>query len=168
MKKQLKILIVLVIAALILGGLVLATSSYNVKTITDGISAIGKVTWSEESRKRIDEVDERIASLDPDLHLDEKVENLDELKNAKVKYVEQAIVRLYKSIRDKQGEETIRQYLDDAEEAFSHYLTEADIPLIHNYKDLTDAREKYGNQEGAAQDNGNPYKLQPAEPIELC
>lgn len=168
MKKQLKILIVLVIVALILGGLVLATSSYNVNAITDGISAIGKVTWSEESRKQIDAVDDRIATLDPDLHLEEKVQNLDELKNAKVKYVEQAIIRLYKSIRDKQDEETIRQYLADAEEAFSHYLTDADIPLIHNYKDLTDAREKYGNPEGAAQDNSKPNNQQPAGPIELC
>ena len=167
MKKQLKLLIIPAVIALVLGGLVLASSQYSVNRITESIDAIGKVTYSGESRKLIDAADERIAGLDPNLHLDRRIGNLDTLKSAKVTYVEQAIIRMYRAIRDKQDETVIREYYADAEEAFSHYLTEADIPLVHNWKDLTDAREKYGEKE-TAPGVTDQFKLQPAEPIELC
>ena len=81
--------------------------------------------------------------------------------------MEQAIIRMYRAIRDKQDETVIREYYADAEEAFSHYLTEEDIPLVHNWKDLTDAREKYGEKE-TAPGVTDQFKLQPAELIELC
>ena len=53
---------------------------------------------------------------------------------------------MYRAVRDKQDESVIKEYLADVEEAFDHYLTEEDIPLIHNYQDLIDAREKYGDK----------------------
>lgn len=168
MKKQLKILIALVAAALVLGGLVIASAQYSIKAITDGIDAIGKVTWSEESRERIDAVDLKIGKLDPNLHLTEKIGNLDTLKAAKVTYVEQAIIRLYRAVRDKEDEAVIRQYLTDAEEAFSHYLTEADIPLVHNYQDLADAKEKYGENNDPEAGNGGPEEAPKSIPVELC
>ena len=146
MKKQLRFLIALIVIALVLGGLTYASARYGVKSTAEAIDAIGKVSFSEESCRLIDEADEKIAALDPNLHLEGKIKNIDSLKAAKVTYVEQAIIRMYRAVRDKQDEETIKQYLADAEEAFGHYLTENDIPLIHNYQYLIDAREKYGDK----------------------
>lgn len=165
MTKEVKLLIILTAVALILGGLVYASARYNIKAVSDAISAIGKPTYSEESRGLIDAADERISGLDPNLHLDEKIENLDALKSAKVTYVEQAIIRLYRAIRDKQDEAVIRQDLADAEEAFSSYLTEADIPLVHNYRDLADAREKYGEKNSPAP--VTELQIIPSQPVEI-
>ena len=168
MKKTLILLAVLAAAALILGGLAYASSRYNIQAVTDAIRAIGKPSYSEESRSLIDAADERIAALDPNLHLEEKIGNFDGLKAAKVTYVEQAIVRMYRAIRDRQDESLIREYLADAEAACSQYLTEADRSLVHNYQDLADAREKYGAGNQAAPADEAPAPAgQPVE-IDLC
>ena len=145
MKKQLRLLIALTVIALVVGGLTYTSARYSVRSATDAINSIGKVSFSEESRKLIDKADEKLIALDPDLHLTDKIENIGSLKAAKVTYVEQAIIRMYRAVRDKQDESVIKEYLKDAEEAFTHYLTEEDIPLVHNYQDLLDAREKYGD-----------------------
>ncbi len=166
MKKQIRTLIILTVIALIIGGLALASAQYNVKAITDAISTIGRVTFSEESRKLIDAADERIAGLDPNLHLEERIETLGILKSAKVTYAEQAIIRMYRAIRDKQSETVIRHYYTDAEEAFRRYLTEEDIPLVHNWQDLADAREMYGEDEKGPEETKETK--QQAEPVELC
>ena len=167
MKKQIRLLIVLLIMALLIGTLAYASGKYSVKSIQDAIDRIGEVTYSEESRTLIDAVDEKIDALDPNLHLDAKVENIDVLRAAKVRYVEQAIIRLYRAVRDKQDEDTIKSYLSDAEEAFSHYFSEEESSLIHNYQDLLDAREKYSEP-----DSGKPIdnyqQLIPTEAPELC
>ena len=146
MKKQLHLLIALLVIALVIGGLTYASARYNIKSAANAIASIGKVNFSEESRRLIDEADKKIAVLDPDLHLTDQIENIESLKAAKVTYVEQAIIRMYRAVRDRQDESVIREYLADAEEAFEHYLNEEDIPLIHNYQDLIDAREKYGSK----------------------
>ena len=168
MKRQLRLLAALTLIALIIGGLVFALVRYGVKDVTKAIDAVGKVTYSAESRALIDAADKKIAALDPNLHLTEKVKNIDILKAAKVTYVEQAIIRMYRAVRDKQDEDTIKQYLSDAEEAFSHYLTEEDIPLVHNYQDLIDARAKYGNPTDEPPEKGL-RELKPKETtIDLC
>ena len=146
MKKQIRLLIALIVFALVIGGLTYASARYSITSATDAIDAIGKVSFWDESRRLIDEADEKLAALDPNLHLTEKIENIESLKAAKVTYVEQAIIRMYRAVRDKQDESVIKEYLADAEEAFDHYLTEEDLPLIHNYQDLIDAREKYGDK----------------------
>ena len=146
MTKQLRLLAVLAAIAVVIGVLAYASARYSVSSITKSIDAIGKVSYSEESRRLIDAADEKLNALDSNLHLDGKIENISVLKAAKVTYVEQAIIRMYRAARDKQDEETIKQYLADAEEAFDHYLTEEDIPLVHNYQDLLDVREKYGDK----------------------
>ena len=146
MKKRWLIRCALLVIALVIGGLTYASARYNIKSAANAIASIGKVNFSEESRRLIDEADKKIAVLDPDLHLTDQIENIESLKAAKVTYVEQAIIRMYRAVRDRQDESVIREYLADAEEAFEHYLNEEDIPLIHNYQDLIDAREKYGSK----------------------
>lgn len=168
MKKQIILLIVLVAIALVIGGLAYASARYSVKAVTKAIDDIGKLSYSEESRALIDAADERLAALDPNLHLTDKVGNIDTLKAAKVTYVEQAIIRLYRAVRDKQGEDTIKEYLADAEEAFAHYLTEEDIPLVHNYNDLSDARAKYGEKTDPLPGNNLREQVPQETEIELC
>lgn len=168
MKKQLRLLIALTVAALIIGGLAYASARYGVETVTRAIDAIGKVTYSEESRASIDAADEKISALDPNLHLTEKIGNISVLKAAKVTYVEQAIIRMYRAVRDKQDEYTIKQYLADAEEAFSHYLTEDDIPSVHNYQDLLDARAKYGGKSDKLPGENLKEKFKQETTLDLC
>ena len=100
--------------------------------------------------------------------LTEKIGNISVLKAAKVTYVEQAIIRMYRAVRDKQDEYTIKQYLADAEEAFSHYLTEDDIPSVHNYQDLLDARAKYGGKSDKLPGENLKEKFKQETTLDLC
>ncbi|MBQ8082215.1 MAG: hypothetical protein IJ240_10025 [Clostridia bacterium] len=165
MKKQLRLLIALVIVGAVLGVLAYASAQYSAEGIRRAIDAIGEVTYSEESRALIDAADEALAAADPNLTLGEKAGNLATLSAAKAEYVRLAIKRMYIAIRDKQPEATIREYLSDAETAFSRYLTEADAGLVSNYKDLTDARAKYGAK--AADNILSIPNIAPAQTVEI-
>ena len=85
-------LAVLAAVAVVIGVLAYASARYSVSSIKKSIDAIGKVSYSEESRRLIDAADEKLNALDPNLHLDGKIENISVLKAAKVTYVEQAII----------------------------------------------------------------------------
>ena len=167
MKKSVKLLLVLLVLGLILLGLTLASARYARERITSAIDAIGEVSYTEETRALLDAADAALAGADPNLHLEDRIPNLSALKDAKVEYVKLAVKDMYIAIRDKQPEETIREKLAAAEEAFGAYLTEEDAPLLKNYSDLQDARAKYGS---AAADTP---QSQPAQPeasveVELC
>ncbi len=167
MKRKIMLLIVLVLAAGALGVLALASANHGVKAITEAIDAIGEVTYSEESRALIDRADAVIAETDPNLRLTDRVENLDLLRAAKVRYVERAITRLYRSYRDHEPDETILANLADAREAYDHYFTAEDAGLIHNYQDLIDIETEYADELTTAAPQ--PVPESPAEQeIELC
>ncbi len=168
MKRKIMLLIILVLVAGVLGALTVASANHGVKTITDAINDIGEVSYSDESRTLIDKADAAIAEADPNLHLTDRVENLDQLLASKVRYVERAITRLYRSYRDKEPAETILADLADAREAYNHYFTAEDAELIHNYQDLLDIEAKYADQLAPASPADDPET--PAEPkeIELC
>ncbi len=168
MKRKIMLLAALILIAGIIGVLALASANHGVQAITDAIDAIGDVTYSDESRVRIDRADAAIAAADPNLHLTDRVENLERLREAKVRYTERAITRLYRAWRDKEPEETILLYLADAREAYDHYFTAEDAGLIHNYQDLTDIEARYADKLTTDTPAGAPES--PAEPqeIELC
>lgn len=168
MKRKIMLLIVLTLAAGVLGVLTLASANHGVKTITEAIDAIGEVTYSDESRALIDRADAAIADTDPNLHLADRVENLDLLRAAKVRYVEWAITRLYRSWRDREPEETILANLADAREAYDHYFTADETALIHNYQDLIDIEAEYADELTTAAPQSIPEIPAEREEIELC
>ena len=167
MKKTTKLLLLFLVLGLILSGLSLASARYGKERITAAIDAIGEVSFSEESRALLDAADAALAAADPDLHLEEKIPNLQVLKDAKVEYVKLAIKDMYIAIRDKEPEDVIREKLAAAEEAFQAYLTEEDAALVKNYSDLEDARAKYG-ADAANQAESSPAQPQAAVEVELC
>ena len=175
MKRKIMLLVILVVLAAIFGALTLISSNRNAKTITEAIDAIGEVEFTPESRALIDAADEAIARTDKNLRLEDKVENISALTDAKVKYVEKAIIRLYRAYRDKTkgddsiSDEALLEYIRDARGAFDLYFTESDASLIHNYKDLTDIESKYAGELAPASSPFDAPKLDnPAEEIELC
>ena len=167
MKRKIMLLAAAVALAGVIGILTVVSGNYQVKTITDAISAIGDADYSPETRDLIDQADAAISKTDPNLHLTDRVENLAHLRDAKVRYVEKAIIRLYKSYRDKEPEETIIRYLADAQEAYQHYFTEDDSGLIHNYRDLVEISLRYFRQAVPSAPSESP-ETTTQEPIELC
>ena len=168
MRRKIMLLVILTLAAGIIGILALASENHGVKAITDAIDAIGEVTYSEESRALIDRADAAIAETDQNLRLTDRVVNLELLHSAKVRYVERAITRLYRAWRDKQPEETILLYLTDAREAYNHYFTAEDAGLIHNYQDLADIEARYADKLAPVQQDADPGTPADPEEIELC
>ncbi|MBR6029783.1 MAG: hypothetical protein IKP40_11935 [Clostridia bacterium] len=168
MKRKIMLLIALVLAAGLLGILAIASANHGVKSITEAIDAIGEVSYSDESRALIDRVDAAIAETDPNLRLTERVENLDLLRAAKVRYVERAITRLYRAFRDHEPDETILAYLADAREAYSHYFTAEDTGFIHNYQDLADIEAVYADALTPASPAAYPEIPVEREQIDLC
>jgi len=168
MKRKLILLAVLLGITGILGALTAASAGWGVRAITDAIGAIGEVTYSEESRALIDRADAAIAAADPNLHLTDRVENLALLRDAKIRYVERAITRLYRAHRDREAEETVLSFLSDAREAYGRYFTAEDAGLIHNYQDLLDIEEKYTDQLTAPAPSAFPEIEVERGEIELC
>ena len=146
MKSQIRLLIILIMLGTVLGAMALASTQYSADEVKKAIEAIGEVSYSDESRLLIDAAVEALNQAGANLSLEGRVDNLDQLEAAKVEYVRLAIKRLYISIRDRQPQDTIREYLADAEAAYSYYLTEADSGKVRNFADLVNAREKYGNK----------------------
>lgn len=168
MKRKIMALVIAAAVAGVIGILVLVSSNHQVTVITDAIAAIGEADYSDTTRDLIDKADDAIADTDPNLHLTDRVDNLEKLREAKIRYVEKAIIKLYKSFRDKEPEENILSNLTDAREAFDHYFTEEDAALIHNYKDLTDIEAAYADQVETPAPAGNPDFTLQAQPLDLC
>ena len=162
------LLVILVLVSGVLGVLTIASANHAVSAITDAINDIGEVSYSDESRALIDKADAAIAAADPNLHLTDRVENLELLRAAKVRYVERAITRLYRSYRDKEPDETVLANLTDAREAYDHYFTAEDAKLIHNYQDLLDIETKYADQLAPASPADDPETPKEHKEIELC
>ena len=146
MKNQIRLLIILIVLGTVLGAMALASTQYSADKVKKTIEAIGVVSFSDESRLLIDTAVETLKQAGANMSIEDRVDNLDQLEAAQVEYVRLAIKRLYISIRDSQPEDTIREYLADAEAAYTHYLTDADSGKVRNLADLVNAREKYGDK----------------------
>lgn len=164
MKKHLKWVILLAVVGAALGALSFASAQYSADSARAAIDAIGEVSYSEETRERIDAAQAILAEADPDLHVENQVANLEVLDAARREYARLAIKRLYVAIRDGEDEALIREYLGDAEEAVSRYLTDGEAEQLSNYADLLSARAKYSDDAPA---QAAPVKAAPAAAVEV-
>ena len=154
------------LAALAAVFLVLSIVSANlsVSRTVNAIGAIGTVEFSDTSKERIDLALKYYTELDPNLDLQSKITNADELSAAKFEYVRLAIKKAY--IADKSGDVKASEYTEQARDIFNEYCSTGECKAVSNYEDLTALEEKYsaGATENAAASN-TPA---PAEEIELC
>ena len=159
-----KLSITLIILAAVFLVLSIVSANFSVSRTINAIGAIGEVEFSETSKERIDLALAYYAELDPNLDLQSKITNVDELSAAKFEYVRLAIKKAY--IADKNGDVNASEYTKQARDIFNEYCSTGECKAVSNYEDLTALEEKYsaGATENAAASNATA----PAEEIELC
>lgn len=170
--------IALLVAAVLLAGLSVASAVASVRTAEDAIDAItagGKVVYSEDSRTAIDAAVAAVDALDANLGLDGRVDNLADLQAAKIEYVRLAIKTADQANRRKLADgytdEQIAQLVADARAALEAYLDEDQYDLVENYADLTalEAETAIDAQAfGAAQQAAVATAQESAAEVQLC
>lgn len=167
-----KLTIILLAAAVALLGLSAASAAYAVRTASARIEAIGKVRYDEESRAALDEAAAAVARLDPNLNLESRVENLDELESAKTEYVrlaiKTAVVADQRKTADGITDEEIRQKIADARAAADAYCTGSKCALLPNYADLVRLEVRYAPSEEQAPAQAEPEGGQGTVVVPLC
>lgn len=161
-----KLSIILIILAAVFLVLSIVSANFSVSRTINAIGSIGEVEFSDTSKERIDLALKYYAELDPNLDLQSKITNADELSAAKFEYVRLAIKKAYIADKNGEPEASVSDYVAQAREIFNEYCPSGECKKISNYADLTALEEKYsaGATENAAASN-TPA---PAEEIELC
>lgn len=159
------LLAVMAVAFLILS---VTQAIYAVDRTVEAIQAIGEVTFTEESREKIDRAVSYYEALDPNLGLESRITNAETLTAARREYVRLGIKRAYLADKDGEAEELVRQYIAEARQSFDAYCSAGDCAGISNYGDLTALEEKYA---AGADTPGNSTPSDDTgedEDIELC
>lgn len=156
----------IIFTALAAAFLILSVVSANlsVSRTVNAIGAIGTVEFSDKSKEKIDLALTYYAELDPNLDLQSKISNADELSAAKFEYVRLSIKKAY--LADKNGDEKAAEYTAEAREIFGEYCSTGECGAIGNYDDLTALEEKYSA--GTNDNSTGTNAPAPAEEIELC
>lgn len=140
-----KLTIILVIAAIVFLSLSIASAGYSVRQTVTAIENIGKVTYDEAGKSKIDAAITYYNALDTNIKLDKKVSNYDDLIAAKAEYVrlaiKKAVVSDQRKVADNLSVEEIAVLLKEAREALETYLTEEQYELVENYGELTALEE---------------------------
>lgn len=167
-----KLTIILLAAAVALSGLSAASAAYAVRTASASIEAIGQVRYDEESRADLDEADAAVARLDPNLNLESRVENFDELESAKAEYVrlaiKTAVVANQRRTADGITDEEIRQRIADARAAADAYIPGDELEQLPNYEDLVWIELRYAPSEKSAPEKAEPESGQGTVVVPLC
>lgn len=167
-----KLTIILLAAAVALSGLSAASAAYAVRTASASIEAIGQVRYDEESRAALDEAGAAVARLDPNLNLESRVENLDELESAKAEYVrlaiKTAVVANQRRTADGITDEEIRQRIADARAAADAYIPGDELEQLPNYEDLVWIELRYAPSEESAPEKAEPESGQGTVVVPLC
>jgi hypothetical protein len=171
-----KFIIVVGIFALVFLIFTLVTANYSLKQAKNSIAAIGKVTYSEESKTLIDQAVADYEALDQTVGLtttfstvvDKKV-NYSALLNAKAEYVRLAIktatVAEQRKVADGYTTEDLIAFVSAARKAADDYFTD-DFSAVENYADLQKLEERYGvTNEGDGETDTPSDKT---DEIELC
>lgn len=159
-----KLLITFVALAAVFLVLSIVSANLSVSRTVNAIGAIGTVEFSDTSKERIDLALKYYAELDPNLDLQSKITNADELSAAKFEYVRLAVKKAY--LADKSGDEKAAEYTAEARDIFDEYCSTGECRAVSNYEDLTALEEKYSaGESGKSAASNTPA---PAEEIELC
>ncbi len=158
--------------AIVIVLLVLAISSavYSVsrtKSAIDDIWADGDITYTAETREKIETAISYYDALDTNISLDERITNADLLTQARAEYTRLSIVQLYKAEKSGEDEEVILAYIEEAREVYDSIIGDSGI-AVENYSDLTDAEEQYGIGTSTEEDDDDNGGSDEEEEIEIC
>jgi hypothetical protein len=154
---------------------VIVTASYSLKQAKNSIAAIGKVTYSEESKALIDQAVADYDALDRTVGLTttfssavDKHVDYTALQSAKAEYVRLAIktatVAEQRKVADGYTTEDLIEFVNAARKAADDYFTD-DFSAVENYADLQRLEERYGV---ASKDETSDTPSEKTEEIELC
>ena len=154
--------IALIVAAFVCLGLSVFSVKASVVRTNDAIQNIGKVTYTEESKEKIDRAVKYYNALDPNFDLKKKIKNMNVFNAAKIEYARLAIKAASVADARKTVEgysfDDVKKYVTEAREVIDSYLT-AQYTLIENYADLVELESEYtstGSSGGSSEEVSIP------------
>ena len=150
--------IALIVAAFVCLGL----SVFSVKASVVRTN-IGEVTYTEESKAKIDRAVKYYNALDPNFDLKKKIKNMNVFNAAKIEYARLAIKAASVADARKTVEgysfDDVKKYVTEAREVIDSYLTADQYTLIENYADLIELESEYtstGSSGGSSEEVSIP------------
>ena len=148
----------------------IVTSVSLVKRCEDAIRDIGEVKLDIEIENKIDKAEGYYIKLDTNISLNERVSNIDDLKNAKYNYVRLAIkkanVSYSRRIADNISDEEIKKLVNSANTILEKYFKADQYEEIEGYKDFKSLLDIYKEEESTGSNQTTPEA--PAEEPEIC
>lgn len=145
--------ILLIAAAVICLGLSFVSAKGSVTRTIHAISNIGDVTYSEESKEKLDLAVTYYNALDTNLDLKDKITNIDEFNTAKIEYTRLAIkaAKVADARKTAEGYSSadVQKFVAEARTIADTYLTEEQYSLVENYADLKALEADYSANGGA-------------------
>ena len=143
--------IALIVAAFVCLGLSVFSVKASVVRTNDAIQNIGEVTYTEESKAKIDRAVKYYNALDPNFDLKKKIKNMNVFNAAKIEYARLAIKAASVADARKTVEgysfDDVKKYVTEAREVIDSYLTADQYTLIENYADLIELESDILQQE---------------------
>lgn len=155
--------IALIVAAFVCLGLSVFSVKASVVRTNDAIQNIGEVTYTEESKEKIDRAVKYYNALDPNFDLKKKIKNMNVFNAAKIEYARLAIKAASVADARKTVEgysfDDVKKYVTEAREVIDSYLTADQYTLIENYADLVELDSEYtstGSSGGSSEEVSIP------------
>lgn len=181
----LKITIILAVFAVAFSAFIISTSVYTVKRADAAVKAIGTVTYTDESKEKIDIASEYVDEIGvnglsqstyfsaPFISLANVKALNEKITEAKKEYVrlaiKTAVVADQRKYAENYSDEEISEIIADARRATDEYFKD-DYEDVETYSSLTELEERYGVTV-ADDDSSAEQPQEPAggeEEIELC
>lgn len=181
MKKLNKYVLALIITAslaIIFLGFSIGSAFYTVNRAKNSIDDIGKITVDSDltlnsAKSRLDKAISNYEKLDRNIHLEEKVDNIDTLNEKKKEFVNISI-KLAISVDNQKvklefDDNKIGQYVKDIDDYQKAYITLDEFKALDEYDNYLIIYEKYKDviNSGNSNDN-NSSKEEKAEEVEIC
>ena len=145
------------------------TSVLLVKRCENAINDIGEVKLEEEIENKIDKANEYYTKLDTNISLNERVNNIEDLKNAKSNYVRLAIkkanVSYSRRVVDNISDADIKKLVNTANTVLEKYFKSTEFEEIEGYKDFKGLLDIYKEEKSSG---GEKAPEAPAEEPEIC
>ena len=145
------------------------TSVLLVKRCENAINDIGEVKLDEEIENKIDKAYGYYTKLDTNISLNERVNNIEDLKNAKYNYVRLAIkkanVSYNRRVVDNISDADIKKLVNTANTLLEKYFKSTEYEEIEGYKDFKGLLDIY-KEEKSSGEKTTPEA--PAEEPEIC
>ncbi len=168
-----KLTAALVVLAIVFLGLSVAQAKTSVSLTEEAIDGLQEIRFDAETREKLDTAIARFEGLDPNIHLEQKVENAAALEEAKREYVrlaiKTAVVMDQRRVADDISREDLIASVEAARNAVDTYCPAPACEEIPNYKDLAPLEKKYApaaSEAGGTADT--PSDEGGGEAIEVC